>query len=131
MPMLEMRHKVRGILQLNIILNTVQSPVGTMWRKCFVLHRVEDIKEKLAYVVEDYHAGLKKVETSNDIEKNYELTDGQVIIIGAERFRRTKVLLSPTYWKGSEGIHKLAYKNIMKCDLDICRDLYTTIVVWR
>merc|ERR1719295_2109250 len=48
---------------------------------------VRDIKQKLAYVAEDYEADMAKVETSSDIEKEYELPDGQVISIDAERFR--------------------------------------------
>merc|ERR1719350_522679 len=91
---------------------------------------VRDIKEKLAYVSENYDEELKKAETSSDIEKNYELPDGQVITVGAERFRCSEVLFKPNLiGKESEGIHKLAYESIMKCDVDIRRDLYTNTVL--
>jgi len=91
---------------------------------------VRDIKEKLAYVSENYDEELKKAETSSDIEKNYELPDGQVITVGAERFRCSEVLFQPNFiGKESDGIHKLAYESIMKCDVDIRRDLYTNTVL--
>merc|ERR1711929_26055 len=53
---------------------------------------VRDIKEKLAYVAEDYEAELAKADTSSDIDKNYELPDGQVITVGAERFCSNRTL---------------------------------------
>jgi len=91
---------------------------------------VRDIKEKLAYVAEDYETELTKADTSSDIEKNYELPDGQIITVGAERFRCPEVLFKPSLiGKEQQGIHKLAYESIMKCDVDIRRDLYTNTVL--
>merc|ERR1711937_459201 len=76
---------------------------------------VRDIKEKLAYVAEDYDAELAKADTSSDIERNYELPDGKVITVGAERFRCPEALFRPnTMDRDCEGIHKMVYDSIMK-----------------
>merc|ERR1719410_2262164 len=91
---------------------------------------VRDIKEKLAYVALNYEEELAKAETSSDIDKNFELPDGQVITVGAERFRCAEVLFQPNMiGKEQEGIHKLTYNSIMACDIDIRRELYTNAVL--
>ena len=64
-----------------------------------------DIKEKLAYTAESFEEEMKKAEASSDIEKNYKLSNWQVITIGNERFRCVEVLFKPSLiGKESEGI---------------------------
>ena len=91
---------------------------------------VRDIKEKLCYVALDYTEEMGKSKTSPDMEKQYELPDGSSLTIGNERFRAPEALFQPSLLGlDIDGADETTYKSIMKCDLDIRRDLYGNVVL--
>ncbi|KAI8018736.1 hypothetical protein LOK49_LG04G00073 [Camellia lanceoleosa] len=90
-----------------------------------------DIKERLTYVAIDFEKELAMSRESFELDKQYELPDGQVIKIGAGRFKCPEVLFDPSR-NGMElggGIHETVFKSIRRCDMDIRRDMFANVVL--
>ena len=89
-----------------------------------------DVATQLGNLALDYEEELNQAETTSELEQNYELPEGQVITVGSERFRCPEALFEPNFiGLEQEGIHKLTFNSIMKCDVDIRKDLYNNVVM--
>ena len=61
---------------------------------------------------------------------SYELPDGQLVQIGSQKFRCPEALFKPMQiGKEMPGFHEITYQSILKCDVDIRKDLYSNIVM--
>ena len=98
-------------------LRAILSQRGYSFTTAAELEIVNDIKEKMCYVVNDFDAAMKEAEEGHACEKNYELPDGRKILIGNERFRAAEILFQPNHANHElEGIHKYTFDSVMKCD---------------
>jgi actin beta/gamma 1 len=91
---------------------------------------IREMKEKLTYVALHFDAETKQAAETSALKKSYELPDGNVIVIGDELFRCPEILFQPSLiGKETEGIHTCTFNTIMKCPMDIRRELYANIIL--
>jgi actin-related protein len=88
------------------------------------------VKENTGFVALDFDTEMKAFSDSSDREKMFVLDDGNVLNIGAERFRCPEALFQPSMiGKEALGIHDTTFQAIMKCDTDIRKDMYANVVL--
>jgi len=87
---------------------------------------IQDIKEKHCYIALDYDQEMQSAVSG----RTYRLPDGQDITLRNERFKCPETLFQPAFiGMESAGIHETTYNSIMKCDVDIRKELYANTVL--
>ena len=86
---------------------------------------VKDIKEKSCYVALDFEEELKSFEPFD-----YELPDGNHVNVKDQRIRCPEALFKPSMvGKEGNGIGEACYESIQKCNIDVRKDLYNSVVL--
>mmetsp|Transcript_27095 Transcript_27095/g.68057 ORF Transcript_27095/g.68057 Transcript_27095/m.68057 type:complete len:386 (-) Transcript_27095:51-1208(-) len=78
---------------------------------------VNHIKELLCFVALDYEREMQSFATTpSSCEQTYELPDGQLLCVGAERFRCPEALFQPSLLGAEcDSVHEMLYKTLRSC----------------
>jgi len=91
---------------------------------------VRQIKEKLCYCVYDLQLEKRLAEETTVLIEPYELPDGRVIKLGAERFEAPEALFEThRLEKDTLGLSELIFNTIQAADIDIRSQLFNHIVL--
>jgi len=89
---------------------------------------VRQIKEKACYI--SSVVGKEDQAGSEDQQREYQLPDGEKIMIGNSKFKAPEILFRPELIGSEEmGVNDLLYASIRKSDLDLRKTLYQNIVL--
>ena len=85
------------------------------------------MKKKACYVALNFTEELKTFKPFN-----YELPDGNEIIVESQRIKCTELLFQPSnIGKKEDGLPKICYDLIQKCNINVKKDLYNNICLGR
>jgi actin-related protein 2 len=91
---------------------------------------VRQIKEQVCYVGYDLEVEKRLAQETTTLLRSYELPDGRVIKLGAERYEAPEVLFQPSLMDvESPGVHEMLFNMIQEADVDLRSDFYQHIVL--
>eukprot|EP01114_Cavostelium_apophysatum_P013876 TRINITY_DN3459_c0_g1_i1.p1 TRINITY_DN3459_c0_g1~~TRINITY_DN3459_c0_g1_i1.p1 ORF type:complete len:1054 (+),score=286.64 TRINITY_DN3459_c0_g1_i1:176-3337(+) len=101
---------------------------GLSFKTSAEMQIVRDIKEKHAFVAQDFATEMQRSSASTEV--NYTMPDGRVVRVGNERFRCAEPLFQPSLLgMDCGGVQHLAFKTITGCDIDVRPDLFGNVVL--
>ena len=120
-------------LNLSKLLTESGSDIGNYGN---FLDHAQNILEKFCYVALDFEQEMESPPKKAKVEKeSYELPGREIITIQDEKFKCPELLFKPSLLGNlnenniNEGIHKLCFDTIAKCDSEIQSLLYKNIVL--
>ena len=89
---------------------------------------MRDILKRHAFVARDFRKELDGFDDAAAVP--YALPDGQLICVGSERFSCAECVFDPsTIGFSAPGISDVTYTAIMRCDVDVKKGLFDSIVL--
>eukprot|EP00850_Spirogloea_muscicola_P020891 SM000229S07527 [mRNA] locus=s229:121470:126462:- [translate_table: standard] len=117
----------------------LQNPTGPTCRQICLMQRAvaADMKETVCRVPD---SAFEESAYTNIPTTPYELPDGQMIEVGSDRFRVAEALFNPAIVKtvpkmedfpieGLQGLPQMVIESINKCDADVRRDLFSSVLL--
>ena len=90
---------------------------------------INELKEKICEVAEDYDSQVKKCLDSKK-EEVYTLPDGSKVKIAQEKYQCPELLFQPQFFQRDHyGLHEQTFKSIKRCDDDIEKDLFQNVIL--
>lgn len=95
---------------------------------CVDLATARSIKELLCYVAMDYDQELSRI---SEIQKTYELPDGNTVSLANERFKCTEMFFTPFLHGGtsSSSLQQVVSASVTECDTEFQYELFNNIVL--
>ena len=128
-PSAILRHDLAGY-DLTKYLIKLQKKRGYSFATSTEWEIARDMKEKMCYVADDFDKETDTARYSSELERSYDLPDGQIFTVGEERFLCPEALFQPLLLeKESDGIHELVYRAVQNCDIHARTQLLANVVL--
>jgi actin-related protein len=91
---------------------------------------VRAMKEQVCQVALDYQAEIQKAEAVKAPKARFQLSNGLEVAYGTEYFRCPEALFTPSIaGSASDGIQQFIHIALERCDVDVRKELYSSIVL--
>ncbi|XP_039189619.1 actin-like protein 7A [Crotalus tigris] len=126
MPNITERVDYAGFDVTQYLMNLINENIKLFTEKDWSI--LEDIKENYCFTSLDYQHDAAAAPRKHEIE--YQLPDGQVIIIGKERFLCAEMLFKPSLINSQQlGLPLLTMTSLNKCDVTLKKNLMGNILL--